>query len=224
MSITQKVIDGLNAAGLSAERAYPGSQIPHLTQVRMAVSLEKMEYAAWSATVLVNVMASAAMGGSVCEEAALQAAQAMEALGGECTQEECQFHGYADAYCVRVLGKFYGETVMDGWTKTPSFTVKLGTSTLSNAVSFQAERQVDEATGLPLDQSAWFFRLEEQFGRGEAPAPPPSEPFSLTVSRSTGVETYRECTWISVQVEDTASGLRQVRKGVANSRGYILVG
>ena len=224
MKIIENVLSALKEAGLSAGEAYRGDQMPHVTGPYAAVSLEKLEHAARKATVLVTVLVPMEQGGSLCQSQAVIAGQAMEALGGVCVQEECQFHGYAQAYYIRVLGTFVGGAVMDDWANTSDFTVVLGTQTLSNAVSFQAEQAVDEATGTPLSSAVWSFRLEEEYGRGEAPLPEPLEPFSMTVKRSTSTETYTECSWTSVQLVNTSTGLRQVRKGVATSRGVIVLG
>ena len=224
MKIIENVLAALEAAGLNAGEAYRGDQMPHVTKPYGAVSLEKLEHSARRATVLVTVLVPMEQGGSLCQQQAVLAGQAMESLGGVCVQEECRFHGYAQAYYVRVLGIFCGGAVMDQWANISDFTVVVGTQTVSNAVSFQAEQAVDEATGTPLSTSVWSFRLEEEYGRGESPVPPPQEPFSMTVRRSTGTETYAECSWTSVQLENTATGLRQVRKGVAKKREVIVLG
>lgn len=221
--IVETVMDALNDAGITAQRAYPGSAMSRISEVQAAVNLEKLEYTARSATVLVTVMAPADLGGSACEEQAIKVGGILEGLGGVCTQEECRFNGYADAYYIRVLGVFYGSDVMSGWTAASDFTVTLGTTKAANAVAFKAEQAVDEVTGTPLSTSVWTFRLEENFGRGEGPLPPPTEPFSVTVVRSGSTEIYNECTWISVQLENTDTGLRQVRTGVATSRSFLVV-
>lgn len=83
---------------------------------------------------------------------------------------------------------------------------------------------MDDVTGTPLSTAVWTFRLEEKFGWGEGPLPAPAENFSVTVLRSSGLEIYDECVWTSVQLEDTATGLRQVRTGVAKTRGFMVVG
>lgn len=219
--IVTKVIEALTEAGIPAEAAYPGAALPRITEPRTAVSLEKLEYTARSATVLVTVMAPASQGGSVCEETGVRVGKVLEDLGGVCTQEACKFHGYADAYYVRVLGKFTGEDVMEEWAANAGFTVKLGDTQIPNAVAFKAEQAVDNVTGTPLSTAVWTFRLEEEYGRGESPPAPPAEPFTLTLTRSSGVEQYTECTMISIELADTQTGLRQVRTGVAMSRGFI---
>lgn len=221
--IVNSVIDALKEAGIPAETAYPGSAMPNISEAQAAVSLEKLEYTARSATVLVTVMVPVSQGGGVCEDAAIQVGEILEELGGVCVQEECRFNGYADAYYVRVLGTFSGAAVMEGWETGSDFTVKIAGNVMSNAVAFKAEQAVDEVTGTPLSTSVWTFRLEEEFGRGESPLAPPTEAFTIQVSRSTSKETYTECEWISVELENTSTGLRQVRTGVAKARTIVVV-
>lgn len=222
--IVNSVLDALNEAGIAAQAAYPGGTLPNITQTHAAVSLEKLEYTARAATVLVTVMVPVTAGGGACEDVALQVGEIMEAMGGICVQEECRFNGYADAYYVRVLGTFYGAAVMEDWEAESDFQVKIGSTVMTNAVAFRAEQAVDEVTGTPLSTSVWRFRLEEAFGRGERPQPPPTEPFTVTVSRSGSTEIYSECSWISVQLENTTTGLRQIRQGVAKTRAFAVVG
>ena len=223
MVIVDTVIQALTEKGLAAQKAYPGAAMPNITQAQLAVNLEKLDYTARSATVLVTVMVPVDQGGAVCEAAAIQAGTALENLGGRVVQEECRFNAYADAYYIRVLGTFYGSAVMEGWNAASEFTVELNETALPNAVSFRAEQAVDEVTGTPLSTAVWTFRLEEKFGWGEGPLPAPTDSFTVTVLRSSGMEIYSECSWTSVQLEDTATGLRQVRTGVAKSQAFMVV-
>lgn len=222
--IVDTVVDALNEAGIPACYAYPGGALPEISEARAAVNLEKLEFPARSATVLVMVIAPVTAGGAACQEKAVQVGEVLEALGGSCVQEECRFDGYADAYSIRVLGTFYGSAVMEHWEAESDFSVKIGENTLSNAVAFRAEQAVDAVTGEPLSAAVWTFRLEEKFGKGQRPLPSPAEPFLVTVTRSGSTEIYTECNWISVQLENTTTGLRQVRQGVAKSRAFAIVG
>ena len=224
MVVIDAVMEALTEAGLAAQKAYPGAAMPNITQPRLAVSLEKLDYTARSATVLVTVMVPVEQGGAACEITAVQTGTVLERMGGVVVQEECRFNAYADAYYVRVLGTFYGTTVMDTWSAASEFTVEINETVLPHAVSFRAEQAVDEVTGTPLSTAVWTFRLEEKFGWGEGPLPAPTESFSVTVLRSSGMEIYDECVWTSVQLEDTATGLRQIRTGVAKTRGFMLLG
>lgn len=224
MVIVDSVIEALTEAGLSAQKAYPGGAMPNITQAQMAVNLEKVDYTARSATVLVTVMVPVEQGGIACETAAVQVGTALESMGGVVVQEECRFNAYADAYYIRVLGTFYGSAVMEGWSAASEFTVEINDTVLANAVSFRAEQAVDDVTGTPLSTAVWTFRLEEKFGWNEGPLPAPANSFSVAVLRSSGMEIYEECCWTSVELEDTATGLRQIRTGVAKSRSFMVVG
>lgn len=219
--IVTKVIDALTEAGFGAVSAYPGTAMPNITKPEMAVNLQKLDYTARSATVLVSVMVPVSLGGEVCETAAIQVGTEMEKLGGTVILEECRFNAYADAYYIRVLGTFFGAAALAGWSAASEFTVEIGETVLNRAVSFRAEQAVDEVTGTPLSSSAWTFRLEEKFRWGEGPLPVPTEDFVVTVSRNSGTEIYQDCSWTSVQLEDTVTGLRQVRTGVAKTRAFI---
>lgn len=220
-SLVIKVLNALDEKGILADVAYPGATMPNITEPVTAVSLERLEYTARSATVLVTVMVPVSMGGGVCEDTAIRVGEILESLGGVCVQEECRFNGYADAYYVRVLGTFRGAAAMDSWGVTSDFEVQIGGQVLKNAVSFKAEQAVDEVTGTPLSTAVWTFRIVEEFGRGEAPLPPAAEPFSVHISRSTGLETYSDCSWIACQVENTSTGLRQIRTGISKSRDEV---
>ena len=221
--IVTTVINGLTEAGFGAVPAYPGTAMPNITQPQMAVNLQKLDYTARSATVLVTVMVPVTLGGVACETAAIEAGSVLERLGGTVTLEECRFNAYADAYYIRVLGTFFGAAVLTGWSAASEFTVELDETVLDRAVSFRAEQAVDEVTGTPLSTAVWTFRLEEKFAWGEGPMPGPTDNFTVIVSRNSGMEVNQECTWTSVQLEDTSTGLRQVRTGVAKSRVFMVV-
>ena len=221
--IVNTVLAALEKEGFAAQQAYPGTAMPNITQVQMAVNLEKLDYTARCATVLVTVMVPVGLGGELCETAAIQAGTVLEKLGGTVVQEECRFNAYADAYYIRVLGTYFGAAVLTGWSAASEFTVEINDTVLERAVSFRAEQAVDEVTGTPLSTAVWTFRLEEKFGWGEGPLPAPTEDFTVTVSRNSGLEIYSECSWTAVQLEDTQTGLRQVRTGVAKSRAFMVV-
>ena len=143
MKIIQTVIDTLREAGIPVMEAYPGLPVPHLTEPTAAVGLEKLDHMGRCAKILVTVMGPATAGGAVCQDVAAQAGRLLEKLDGRCVQEECQFHGYADAFYVRVLADFYGSCVMEEWSDISSFVVKLGNTTVPNAVSFRAEQALE---------------------------------------------------------------------------------
>jgi hypothetical protein len=189
-----------------------------------AVSLERVEYSIRTATVLVTVMVPVNMGGGACEDTALKVGQVLESLGGICVQEPCQFNGYADAFYIRVFGTFRGPAALDSWIVSADFDVQMGGEILPNVVAFRAEQAIDELTGTPLSSAVWSFRIEEVFGRRERPKPQPAEPFDVTVVRGGVVEVFSDCSWISCQMENTSTGLRQIRKGISRNRTVFISG
>lgn len=220
-NLVDRVIAALVAVDIPAVYAWTGGEMPYLTQPKAAVCLDKVDYTQHWARVAVTVAVSVEMCGGVCEAAALRAGGALEALGGEWVQESCKFTGYTDTCSIRLLGTFSGPEVTEDWTSATALTVKLGSVVQPRAVGFRAEQKVDEDTGEILSGAQWFFRLEERFRHGEGPLPSPVEPFDLKVDRPGGTETYKECRWIGLQLENTATGLRQVRQGVAKSRSFM---
>lgn len=217
-SVVIKVLNALDEAGILAETAYPGRKMPNISEARTAVCLERMDHTQRTATVLVTVMVPVRMGGGACEDMAVQVGALLEQMGGVCVQEECRFNGYADAFYIRVLGTFRGAAAMDTWGSTSDFEVQISGEPLKNAVSFKAEQAVDQVTGTPLSTSVWTFRIVEEFGRGEAPTASPAEPFNVYVVRSATTERYGECSWIACQLENTSTGMRQVRTGISKNR------
>ena len=220
-SLVIKVLNALDDAGILADTAYPGGKMPSINEARTAVCLHQMDHTQRTATVLVTVMVPVRMGGGACEDMAIRVGTLMEQLGGVCTQEECRFNGYADAFYIRVMATFRGAAVMDSWSATSDFEVQIGGTTLKNAVSFKAEQVVDQVTGTPLSTAVWTFRIVEEFGRGQTPDPSPAEPFSAYVVRGESVERYETCTWIACQLENTSTGLRMIRTGISKNRTLV---
>lgn len=220
-SIVIKVLNALDEAGILADTAYPGGKMPNISEARCAVCLQEVDHTQRTATVLVTVMVPVRLGGGACEDMAIRVGTLLERLGGVCVQEACCFNGYADAFYIRVLGTFRGTAAMDTWSSTSDFEVQIGGQVLENAVSFKAEQAVDQVTGTPLSTSVWTFKIVEEFGRGQSPVPSPAEPFNVYMVRSAGVERYDTCSWIACQLENTGSGMRQIRTGVAKSRSII---
>lgn len=220
-NVVIKVLQALQKQGIFADTAYPGKKMLAVTEVMTAVSLERLDYTGRTATVLVTVMAPVAMGGGACEDAAIGVGAILEELGAVCMQEECRFNGYADAFYVRVLGTFRGSAVMDNWDAVSDFQVRVNGIELRNVVSFKAEQAVDQVTGTPLSTSVWTFKIVEEFGRGQSPVPSPAEPFNVYMVRSAGVERYDTCSWIACQLENTSTGMRQIRTGVAKHRTVL---
>lgn len=94
-----QAIAALTAAGIRAQRGYPGGKMPSLRGPAAAVCVEKIT--AGETALSVTVYVPAAAGGALCEDTAWEAMQVLEAAGAVCAMEGCRFDGRAGLFSVR---------------------------------------------------------------------------------------------------------------------------
>ena len=210
------MIDALTAASIRSDEAYPGRRIPALTGPVAAVRLGKIDRAVRTTTVEVVLMCQAAGGGSLCENTALRAVEALQDMGGTCTKDVCKFDEMADVFYIEVEAEFFGTALEDDWSAGPGYSITIGEQPMPHVVSFSAQRAADEETA--LSAAKWNLVMEELLIPGYSEPPDPTEPFVLKVSRSGGDETFTGCRWVSQQRQDTIRGVTQTRKGTADKR------
>lgn len=221
MKLLETVCDTLTAAGIPAMASHPAAAQGE--GVVAAVELESLDHNAREAVVLVTVACPGELGGQQCREKAVTAGLALAAMGGNWSQGPCRFQGYGDSYFVELRGRFTGGEALAQWQGEGAFQVSLNNVLLPRATAFRGEQELDETTGLPVSGGPWLFRLEENYTWEQTPPPPPADGFTLKVSRTLSAETYKNCIWISVEVQSTATGLRQIRRGVATSRSVAML-
>lgn len=162
-------------------------------------------------------MSPAKSGGTTCESTALRAVEALQDMGGTCVKEVCKFDEMADVFYIEIQAQFFGTALESSWSAGPGYAVKIGSQPMEQVISFAAERQVDEEV-TTLSNAKWKFTMEELLPPGTSEPPDPAEPFTITVSRTDGEETFTGCTWTSVKREETIRGVTQIRKGTAQAR------
>lgn len=200
--------------------------MPAIESIAAAVQLEQLDQAAGTATVLVSVLVPAALGAAASEDGAVQVCQILQGMGAVCLQGKSEYLNSAQMFCAAVSAVFSGEETVDGWEKPnepaapPTFSVKLGTRQLSFAVSFTAERALDDTVSV-LDSATWHFRLEEVFPLEAREEAAPTEPFDITVSRTGRTEVFSGCALTAQKRVLEADGQRQIREGVAAGRTVI---
>lgn len=222
MGILNQVVVWLKEAGFPADRGYPGGQICAIDQCVAAVQLQKMDGA--TAAVLVNVLAPAASGAAICEDAAVRVSQVLGAYDSVCTVGQCCYLADAEVFCVPVTVEFAGQETDGVWVPAAEptepeklvFSVTLGGAALSSAVSFTAQRATDE-TVVQLNSALWHFTLEESCPLDGKEAAAPEEPFTIVVTRQGRTETYTDCTLTQQKRVLTEDGLRQIRTGIAGA-------
>lgn len=219
-TIVSQVIGALRGAGIRADEAYPGRRIPALTGAVAAVRLGKVDRSVRRTAVQVIVMSPAADGGSACEKAALRAVEALQNMGGTCVKEVCRFDEMANVFYSEIEAEFFGSPLESGWSAGPGYSVKINAQPMEHVVSFAAERKTDnEVTAIA--NARWAFMLEELLPPGAGEPPDPTEPFTVTIMRSSGQESFTECTLTSVKREETIRGVTQTRKGTAKARSVL---
>ena len=216
-TIVNRVIDVLRAADIRADEAYPGGRIPALSGPVAAVRLGKVDRSVRTTTVQVVIMSPAKSGGSLCETTALQAVEALQAMGATCVKDICKFDEMADVFYIETEAEFFGTAMAESWSAGPGFSVSINAQPMPHVVSFGSGRKTDEYVA-DIAAAAWEFTLEEHLPTGSSEPPDPLEPFTLSIVRSNFDEVFEECRWISVQRQDTLRGISQIRKGTAANR------
>lgn len=219
-TIVSNVIECLRSAGIRSDEAYPGRRIPALTGAVAAVRLGKVDRSVRTTKVQVVIMSPAAHGGSSCETAALQAVEALQSMGGTCVKEMCRFDEMANVFYSEIDAAFFGTALEDSWSAGPGYSVKIGAQPLDHIMSFSAQRSTDKEV-TAIGNAKWNFTLEELLPPGSSEPPDPAEPFTVTVSRPGGEESFTGCTWSMVKREETIRGVTQIRQGIAEKRNVM---
>jgi len=219
-TIVSQVIDALRDADIRADEAYPGRRIPALTGAVAAVRLGKVDRSVRRTAVQVVIMSPSTDGGSACETAALRAVTVLQNMGGTCVKDVCRFDEMASVFYSEIEADFFGTPLENSWSAGPGYSVKINAQPMDNVVGVAAERKTGNDTTSIAD-AQWTFTMEELLPPGASEPPDPAEPFTITVIRSSGQESFSECTLSSVKREETIRGVTQTRKGTAKARSVI---
>ena len=219
-TIVSEVISKLTTGGIRAAEAYPGKRIPALTGAVAAVRLGKVDRSVRMTHLEVVVMSPAASGGSACESTALKAVEILQEMGGTCVKAVCKFDEMADVFYINIDVEFFGTALPDSWSAGPGYAVKIGAQAMNYVTSFLAQRETDKEV-TAIANAKWRFTMEELLPPGTSEPSDPAEPFTITVTRSGGEETFSNCTWTSVKREQTIRGVSQIRQGIAGGRSDL---
>ena len=219
-TIVSNVIDKLSIGGIRAAEAYPGKRIPALVGPVAAVRLGKLDRSVRMTHVEVIVMSPASSGGSACELAALEAVEILQTMGGICVKEVCKFDEMANVFYISIDVEFFGTALPDSWSAGPGYAIKIGAQAMNYVTSFKTQRAVDSGS-TSIASAKWKFTMEELLPPGTSEPSAPAEPFTITVTRKLGEETFTNCTWTSVKREDTIRGISQIREGTAGGRSDL---
>lgn len=202
--ILEKTVAALKTAGFAAERGYPAEKIWHITEPVCAVNLLQADLRQQTATVKTTILSPMELGGTVCEENALAAAQVLSEAGGKCSVAALQSDGKQGLFSMEITAQFH--------TSIPK--ISLNEDLLQYVTAFTSWRGVDDVI-TNIDQAPWCFRLEEFFPAGVEEEAEPDDKFSLMHIISGGSQTYIGCEWTYQRRVWSADGIRQIRLGKA---------
>lgn len=203
--ILSNAVQALNDGGIPAERGYPAGKLRIISEPVCAVSLQSADVRTKKVTLLATVLCPAELGAPLCEETALEAGELLATQGGKCSVGACRFDGRT--------GLFYVEVTAEFALETPKITI--GETKLTHVLAFTSWRTLDEEVTDWLN-TKWNFRLEEYFPLGDSEDANPVDSFMLTHTSENGTETYSGCTWTYQRRVWDASGIKQIRLGVAD--------
>lgn len=220
-TILDSVVHAMHSAGIPAILAYPGNLQPALSEACVTVCYKQVDWAEEKTQVLVTVLTPAVMGGTVCEQKAMEVSRILQEKGARCLQEACKYDSIGSLFSVEICATFDGMEVPITWMDMPGFTVWLAGQRLDHAAAFTAWREVDESV-TDIENALWHFKLEEVF-LAEAAEQHIIEqsPFSIEVLRKGQTETYTECVWTSHKLEFSGANMRRIREGTAQGRSII---
>jgi hypothetical protein len=215
--ILDMVVRLLHDNGIRAEAAQPAGNMTAALTTVAAVSLECVDQAKESATIVVEMVGPVTEGAKICQKRALKALDILSAAGGVCRQEKCTFLSKADMFCTPITAVFYGIASAEDWQPHPGYTVTIAGAPLAKVTAFSSQQRQGDVLR-PLTELEWEFSLEEFLPVGVQEPADPTEPFVLTVSYGSGSETYTGCSFITRERVAERNGIRQVRRGTAEQR------
>lgn len=204
----------LNRAGVPNYRGYPATEADTASKSCAPVSIYAVTQA--HITLAVEVFVPCKQGGAACEDAACSAVRELEKEMAACTVGEMNFDGQIGMYSIRILAQ---------WPRNPGCVVKIEEEEVSRLVSCTAvrtaamERFVDPESG-EIQQIVggrlWTVTVVDLWPLQEKMLQEQTGAFRLQVIRSGSAETYADCVWTKISLEETPAGVLRTR--VAQTR------
>lgn len=219
ISQVNAVVAALRAAGIRADRGNGQALQPTIQSAVAAVSVAHADEQ--EQKLKVCILAPAEQGGRVCEELAQTTASLLRQQNASCTVGPCQFDGEMGLFVVEILAAwqlFLESQVFVDQQKLPYVTE------LSAAQTRQMEAFTNGETGestVVRKAKGWEVTIQELLPVGATAAVEPMEAFTLKVMRKGWVETYPDCYWSSILLQDTQTGILRRRTAVSWSERTV---
>lgn len=210
MDRVDMALTALRGAGIRAERGFHLQKLPALQSTMTAVTVE-------NTGVRQTELAATVYGpkGPVCEGMAQLVAEVLRNQGAVCRVRACRFDGASNLFSTKV-------TVH--WKEKLLNRVRVGDRTLEYVTDLsavqtrQVQQVVDGQTGLEevvKGEKVWTLAIQEWLPYREQVDTETDGAFSICVEHETWMETYPQCHWLSITVEESDGGI--LRKRIARS-------
>lgn len=210
MKIAMRALD---SAGIPSRRGFPTAKLQMPANPVAVIGVEKADLQ--ETVFAVHIYSPAPLGGTVCEDAAQTAAAALRAKRAFCLVEACQFDGRNNLFSVKILAT-WKESIVNRVVKDQDY---LAYVTSFSAVQTRQVQQVTDAetgkTSVVNEEVVWTIAVQEQLPFDQVLEVESKEAFTLKVTHENYVETFPECYWLSITLEENGGGL--LRKRIARS-------
>lgn len=223
----EKTITALTNAGIPAQRGYPSGVVPGLTEPMATVSIKKAEQD--TLTLAIQIYAPVYKGGTVCEDLALTAADALRALGAQCELGSCGFGGKGGLFCLPLSASFTG-SLTKGEKAALQPKVEIGGEIVSGlveaAVTYSCNSvKVKDATTSEIEMASadrrWHVTIEDEVDARYTPLEQIEDGFTVVIARVNQEETYSGCCWEKQSMEAQGAKVRRVRVAITCNEPQI---
>lgn len=214
--VIQTVTMLLSTAGYQTGSARPGKIMPEITEPVITLNVESVDTAERTMTIQVTVVSPVSLGGSTCEEHAINVCRLLREHGAQCVMTSCQLDTKTELFFVPVKATFQGNVLSGSWQMENMCQVQMGTEFLHTIESFAAWRETDE-NAPALEEALWKFRIQERMD-GIKMEMLPVEPFTMEVYFENTREEFDGCV-LTCQRQTIENGCqRQIWEGTAEVR------
>ena len=205
----ETVMAALKAEGVPVQRGYSGRRIASVLYPKATIRLQR--YTEQEETVAVDIFAPVDQGAVACETLALQVRQILRRSMAEVTIGACQYDKQVELFTMQVLGT---------WSIGPECVVMIGEEQVQRLLACRAEQEnatlpyVDSDSGETVTsvvRREWTITIQDIWPLEEAMDGERMDTFCIVIQRLGGVESYSDCRWTQVRLEETGRGILRTR-------------
>lgn len=223
----QKSIAALENIGIPAQRGYPSGVVPGLTEPMATVSIKKAEED--TLTLAIQIYAPVYKGGTVCEDLALSAADALRALGAQCELGSCAFSGKGGLFSLPMLVSFTGSLTKAekaGLIPKAEIDGEIVSDLVDVSVAYSCSTvKVKDTTTSEIEMSSadrrWHVTIEDEVDARYSPLEQIEDGFTVIISRVDQQETYTGCCWEKQTTQMQGDTVRRVRVAITCNEPQI---